>query len=148
MKVKDLIPGQLQVRRRRERPLPVMITSMVSMFLLTALTIGCVAPYREGDMLPGKIIKLTNGVVFPMYIAYSYGTGRMTATDPETGEVFEGTYTGVRDGFSNTATATAVLLGTNGTVLNIRMKIQIGNPPVGYGEGEDNKGRKYHIQLP
>jgi hypothetical protein len=140
-----------------------------SLFLL----VGCVSPdpHPVGSMLPGKIICLSDGKTFPMEIqlsSISHPTGKMTATDPSTSENFSGTYTcmvetkTIQDsrptflGAQETKTSlevsdvvpgVAVLVGDKGTVLNIKMTIKAGNPPIGYGNAEDNKGKKYTIQF-
>ncbi len=140
---------------------------------LAVLMAGCATGYnrggRVGDMLSGKIIRLSTGLILPMQIQLSRnGAGQMTATNPKTGELFDGTYRAISENktiqysknsfwgntktetaqeVSNMVPASAVLIGNKGTVLNIQMKIQPGNPPIGYGEAQDNKGRKYSVQF-
>lgn len=128
-------------------------------------------PYPVGSMLPGSIVSVADGRIYPMEIqisSLSHPTGRMVATNPMTGEVLEGNYTAIvttnrtsvsRPGLlgpetsgyatevSSTAPAQATLVGNQGTVLTLRMQIQAGNPPVGIGEGEDNNGRRYTVQF-
>ncbi len=141
--------------------------------LFAILLSGCAVghSYVAGTMIPGRIVSLSSGIIYPMQIQLSQGSGKMTATNPTTGEYFEGTYTAVvgtrytqysKETFWGTETtqkaietntavpASAVLVGNKGTVLNIKMLIQAGNQqrlPVGYGEAEDNKGEKYNIQF-
>lgn len=138
--------------------------------LFAILLSGCATgPVNyAGKMIPGRIVSLSDGRVYPMQIEVTQGSGKMTATNPTTGEYFEGTYTAVREtrqiqyskpGFlgaeetqtaveiSNTAPLSAVLVGNKGTVLNIKMQVQAGNPPIGYGDAEDNKGGKYNVQF-
>ena len=125
----------------------------ILMLAVVVLVGGC------ATMLPGKIISLSDGTTLPMQIQTSYGSGKMTAYNPKTGENFEGTYTGVFNTTysqasvwsggqtttgtlretSNSVPASAVLVGDKGTVLNIRMLIQAGWRPIGFGEAEDNK---------
>ncbi len=92
----------------------------------------------------------------------------MTATNLSTSENFSGTYTcmvetkTVQDSrptffgdqqtktsleLSDVVPGVAVLVGDKGTVLNIKMTIKAGNPPIGYGNAEDNKGKKYTLQF-
>ncbi len=137
--------------------------------LMAVIVSGCAAdPYSVGSMLPGRITCLSDGKVYPMEVEISYGSGSMTATDPNTGERFEGKYTAIldqrvtqhsRETFwgtedagqsvetSSVAQGSAVLVGDKGTVLNVKMHIKPGSPPIGYGEAEDNKGRKYNVQF-
>jgi hypothetical protein len=144
--------------------------NIVIAFALWAMLLnGCAAdPYAVGNMLPGRITCLSDGKVYPALVEISYGSGKMTATDPNTGEYFEGTYTAIldqrvtqhsRETFwgtenagqsvetSGVAQASAVLVGNKGTVLNIKMQVKPGSPPIGYGEAEDNKGKKYNVQF-
>ena len=136
---------------------------------LALLLGGCAVPTNQvGNMIPGRIVSLSKGTLLPMQIQLSYGTGTMNATNPVTGEHFEGNYTAIQDtksvqyskpGFlgdmethhsvesSTACPASAVLVGNKGTVMNIKMQIQAGNPPVGFGEAEDNKGEKYNVQF-
>jgi hypothetical protein len=101
-----------------------------------------------------------------MQIELSYGSGSMSATDPVTGEVFNGTYTAILEThviqhqstslFGSDATVTdtsgvaqgsAVLVGNKGTVLNLKLHIKPGTQPSGFGEAEDNHGKKYNVQF-
>ena len=136
----------------------------MKIFLVLVLCFGLVGC---STMLPGKIIALDDGSIMPVQIETSYGSGKMTALDPKSGENFEGTYTGVTESAfssssgmfgetnfnsntfttSNRAYAKAVLVGDKGRVLNINMAIQAGWRPIGFGEVEDNKGRKYSLQF-
>ena len=98
----------------------------------------------------------------------SHPTGTMTGIDPVTGEQFSGNYTFIvetkvvrqsQPGLlfdedtsravqtSNVAPGTAVLVGDKGTVINLTITAKAGSPPVGLGNGEDNKGRKYTLQF-
>lgn len=146
-----------------------------SIWVIPALVLvtGCFPPdpYPAGSMLPGKIICLADGKTLPMEIELtplSSPSGKMTAVDPVTQERFAGTYTcmvetkTVNDAvpnfwgaqqvktsvqMSNVVPGMAVLVGDKGTVLNIRMSIQAGRPPVGFGSAEDNKNNKYTLQF-
>ena len=133
----------------------------LTIFLMVLFISGC------STMLPGKIIALEDGSILPMQIQTSYGTGEMTAINPKTGENFKGTYTAVSSSAfsstngmmgkmpyndstvttSNKASSKAVLIGDKGTVLNIYMDIQAGWRPIGFGDAEDNKGKKYSVQF-
>ena len=119
-------------------------------------------------MLPGKIICLSDGTVFPAQVEITTGSGRMMATNPVTGEVFEGRYTALQENkihqnvdnsfwgngdtsqaveTSDVAHGSAVLVGNKGTVLNIKLEVKAGHPPIAYGEAEDNRGAKYNVQF-
>jgi type IV pilus biogenesis protein CpaD/CtpE len=139
--------------------------------ILAILLAGCATepdPYAMGNMLPGKIISLSDGTIFPAQAEISSGSGRMTATNPVTGEVFEGRYTAIQENkviqhvdnsfwgngdtsqaveTSDIAHGSAVLVGTKGTVLNIKLEVKAGHPPIAYGDGEDNTGKKYNVQF-
>lgn len=139
----------------------------IALFLVSLA--GCAAPtHQAGDMIPGRIISLSKGTLLPMQIQLSYGSGRMTAVNPATGESFEGNYTAIQDTkhvqysrptllgnqethqaveSSTSVPASAVLVGNKGTVLSIKMQIKAGNPPIGFGEAVDNKGDKYNVQF-
>jgi hypothetical protein len=140
-----------------------------SLLVLSLFLAGCAEdPYRAGSFIPGRIVSLSDGKILPMQIELSYGTGRMTAVNPETGEAFDGTYTAINEtkssevsrptffGDQETASETttsdiaqgsAVLVGNKGTVLSIKMQIKAGSPPIGFGEATDNAGKKYHVQF-
>jgi hypothetical protein len=139
----------------------------IAITLLALLLTACAAGgYAPGTMLPGKIISLSDGTTFPMQYEFAASSGAMTATNPVTGEYFQGTYTGIQETHvvqhteasfwgdtdqsvetSAVAQAAAVLVGNKGTVLNLKLHVKIGNPPSGFGEGEDNKGVKYNVQF-
>jgi hypothetical protein len=147
------------------------VMAIVTLFALVMPGCASNSSYKIGDMLPGKIISLSDGKILPMQIQLSSvrrPTAKMTASDPATGEQFDGNYTCIveskvvqhsRPGFlgdqntgqslevSNTCPCSAVLVGNKGTVLNTKMMITSGNPPLGTGDGEDNKGLKYAIQF-
>lgn len=149
------------------------ILAPFSIALVAALA-GCATaddPYGIGAMLPGKMISLSDGRTLPMRIEItpiSHPTGKLMASDPKTGEIFDGTYTcivgtkvvshsatdfwgaqqtGQSVEVSNVAPCTSVLVGNKGTVLNLKMMARAGHPPVGTGEAEDNKGKKYSVQF-
>lgn len=136
--------------------------------------LGCVSvpePYPVGSMMPGKIFSLSDGRTIQTMIEISpasHPAGRMTALDPKSSEAFDGSYTCVLgstvverqqyDGWggsqtvqsvetSNVAPCTAVLVGNKGLVLNIQMTVRAGNPPVGTGTADDNRGRKYTLMF-
>ena len=137
--------------------------------ILAILLVGCATepdPYGIGSMLPGKIVSLSDGVVFPAQAEISTGSGRMTATNPVSGEVFEGRYTAIQENkviqhvdnsfwgngdtsqaveTSDIAHGSAILVGNKGTVLNIKMEVKAGHPPIAYGDAEDNNGKKYNV---
>lgn len=127
-------------------------------------------------MLPGKMYRLDNGAEWPFGIATSYGTGALTASDPQSGETFTGQYTGTYTGggssfetWSGTAfsggqmtvlngsgtvltpprnaTARGILRGSAGTVVEVYLDIRPGLRPTGHGMGQDNKGRRFQIQF-
>jgi len=143
----------------------------IAIIALAFLLAGCATepdPYGLGSMLPGKIVCLSDGTVFPAQVEITTGSGRMMATNPVTGEVFEGRYTALQENkihqnvdnsfwgngdtsqsveISDIAHASAVLVGNKGTVLNIKMEVKAGHPPIAFGEAEDNKGVKYNVQF-
>ena len=121
-------------------------------------------------MLHGQMFRLDNGAQWPFGIQTSYGTGKLTASDPQTGETFEGQYTGVYHGGGrgfgtafnaqlmttttfqtftppSNATARGILRGNRGTVIQIFLDIRPGLIPKGHGQGIDNKGRQYQLQF-
>jgi hypothetical protein len=121
-----------------------------------------------GQMLPGTIAS-ADGVSLPFEIETSYGSGKVRATHPSTGEAFSGTYVGVREvktafvssaatatgtpAFgtaaiaSNLANANATLRGDRGSVLQCVMQIQAGLRPRGIGRCQDNHGKSYQLQF-
>jgi len=139
------------------------------LFALSLVLCGCATdPYPAGSFLPGRIVSLADGKILPAQAEISSGSGKLTATDPVTGEVFDGRYTAIqetttsqvtRPGFlfddetgqevktSDVAQASAILVGNKGTVINIKMTVKAGSPPIAYGEGTDNKGNKYNVQF-
>ena len=135
--------------------------------LLALLLCGCATEgYKYGDMLPGRIISLADGTTLAMQVELTSGSGKMIATNPVTGEILQGNYTAVLEtkvhthqsnslfGSDDTSTetgdvaeGTAILVGNKGTVLNLKLHVKVGNPPTGFGDGEDNKGVKYNVQF-
>ncbi|MDR3528583.1 MAG: hypothetical protein P4L57_15035 [Rhizomicrobium sp.] len=135
--------------------------------LLAVLLCGCASEgYQPGTMLPGRIVCLADGTTLAMQYELTSGSGKMIATNPVTGEVLQGNYTAVLETKVRTHQATslfgsddtsvdttdvadgsAVLVGNKGTVINLKLHVKVGNPPTGYGDGEDNKGVKYNVQF-
>ena len=142
--------------------------------VVALLLAGCATgpdPFAPGTMIPGKLTALNDGHVIPVQIEItpmSRPTGMVSGTDPVTGEQFNGNYTFVvetkvvqqsQPGLlfdeqtsqavqtSDVAPGTAVLVGNKGTVINLAITAKAGRPPVGYGNGEDNKGKKYALQF-
>ncbi|WP_372839946.1 hypothetical protein [Phaeovulum sp.] len=135
---------------------------------MLALTACATVPNTFGTMIPGTLTSLSDGAVLPMEIEVTTGSGKITATDPRNGEVFAGTYTAMMETqvlqhsqqtflgpqvtgqtvqTSGLAVGSAVLVGNMGRVLNVTMKIKPGNPPHGFGEATDNRGKKYNLQF-
>ncbi|WP_227075580.1 hypothetical protein [Acidocella sp. KAb 2-4] len=133
---------------------------------------GCAVPQSPtSEYIPGRIVSVADGKIMPVQIqlsTFDNPTGKMVATDPVSGEVLDGNYTAFpattytqashptlfgnettvsTQQVSDTVPASATLVGNKGTVIVIKMQIKAGNPPVGFGEGEDNKGRKYTLQF-
>src|SRR4051812_46366850 len=99
---------------------------------------GCAAMFfvvsGGGRMVDGRMYSLDDGSIMPMQIEVTMGHGKMNAVNPKTGEKFEGTYAGVRQGqtttvggavggtpvsaygqtHANVADATATLIGDRG----------------------------------
>jgi hypothetical protein len=135
--------------------------------LLAVLLCGCATEgYEYGAMLPGRIVSLADGTTLAMQYEFSSRTGKMIATNPVTSETFQGTWTAVQETHvrthqdnslfgsddtsvdtSDVADGSAVLVGNKGTVLNLKLHVKAGNPPSGFGDGEDNKGVKYNVQF-
>ena len=139
-----------------------------------ALLAGCATtpdPYGIGAMLPGTMISLSDGRTLPMQIEISpmdHPSGKLKASDPAAGEQFNGTYTcilskkliqsshptlfgdesdGVAVEISDTAPCSGVLVGDKGTILNVKFTAKAGHPPIGTGDVEDNRGKKYTLQF-
>jgi len=133
------------------------------------LLLGC-ATVKTVRMLPGKMYSLKDGTEMTFAAQFSYGTGILTAYNPVTSENFTGQYTGIYTdggvtqtehtnslGFStgtyttqtaaNHAKIKGILKGDKGTIITIEMDIQTGDNPKGIGEGTDNYGVHYQIQL-
>jgi len=125
-------------------------------------------------MLPGNIIA-EDGDVLDFQIEVAKRSGKVTASNPKTGEKFSGTYVGLLErvtGFStgyaqasgmggsinasgfgsstvgsNIGNATAFLKGTNGTTLNCEMQIEVGLNPHGIGQCADQSEGRYRLQF-
>ena len=133
------------------------------------LLLSC-ATVKTVRMLPGKMYSLKDGTEMTFAAQLSSGTGILTAYNPVTGENFTGQYTGIYTdggvtqtehtnslGFStgtyttqtaaNHAKIKGILKGDKGTIITIEMDIQTGDNPKGIGEGTDNYGVHYQIQL-
>lgn len=144
-----------------------LVTSAAVCMLLSA----CVTP---GQMLPGNIVA-EDGDVLDFQIEVAKRSGKVAASNPRTGEQFNGTYVGILErvtsfstgyaqasgmggsvtasGFgsasagSNIANATAFLKGNKGTTLNCEMQIEAGLNPHGIGQCADQHGGKYRLQF-
>ena len=63
---------------------------------LCAVVCACLLAGCVGTMLPGKLYSLGDApTVLEFQIEISFGTGKITAKNPKTGESFDGQYTGV-----------------------------------------------------
>lgn len=128
---------------------------------LVILLSGCV-----GRMLPGAMYDLKDGTQLDFSIQTSRGTGKMTAYNPQTGESFNGLYSGSFRGggvamasvgttggnvlaFSppTGANASGILRGSQGTVIAIYLDINPGFRPTGHGTGQDNQGNRYQVHF-
>lgn len=125
-------------------------------------------------MIPGRMYRLSDGTEFEFSAERSSGTGMMLATNLKTGERLAGRYTGmyVNGGQSQTtsvdmwgntvgsvtnstpptkAIAKGILRGDQGTVISVSLDINVSfDPnvnPTAFGEGKDNKGASYQIQI-
>ena len=124
--------------------------------------------------IKGKMTRLSDGLVFPFEIEkiFGSGTGKIRATDPQTGQIYEGTYSGaihgggyksatVYDKYSRPlgtvsgwerptgADAEGVMTG-GGKVFELYLDIVPGNlivNPKGHGPARDNAGERYLIQF-
>jgi len=144
---------------------------IITTIKLTVLALSSVFLAACGTMLPGTMYSLDSGVEMPFEIETSRSTGSLKATNPETGEIFTGQYTGkftgggysqgtIRTASASTgisrfqsftpptgANARGILKGDQGTVISIYLDITPGFRPTGFGEGVDNKGVEYQIQF-
>lgn len=105
-------------------------------------------PTLAGSMIPGKLYSLADGSVITCNLELSTGQGKIEAINPKTGEVFAGHYTVifVSDLMGR---GRGMMKGNKGTVIFLSIEFSKGtvwNLPVGYGDGEDNKGFKYQYQ--
>jgi len=138
--------------------------SRIVLFLAALALAAC------GTAIRGKIYDLDDATILGFEIERSYGTGEMRATNPKTGEKFQGQYTGTYNGGGmstsqvtnwqtgqsatvntfhrpTSANAGGVLIGDKGTVIEIFLTIRPGLVPKGHGTGQDNKGRRYQVQF-
>lgn len=138
--------------------------------LVTAIVLAGCAPL--GSFLDGRVYSLERGIALPMKIEVTRGVGQISASDPETGERFQGTYVAIQDSkqasilggtltpqgqfVPTVATASsggglastmATMIGDKGTVLDCRMLIQPGWRPRGAGTCIDNRGGRYNLQF-
>ena len=129
--------------------------------LLTLAISGC------SLMLPGTMDGLDNSEKFSFEIEKSFGTGKMTAKNLDTGEEFTGSYTARYSDLStaqkqflasgitsftsfirpNHATGQGILLGNKGTKILIYLSITPGIRPTGTGTGVDADGNTYWVQF-
>jgi hypothetical protein len=132
---------------------------------LIHILIAVAAIFLSGcaSFLDGKIYSLERAIVLSMKIEVTHGGGQISASDPQTGEQFQGTYVGIRDssvaaafagsspafavGSRNQVPAMATMIGDKGTVLDCRMLIQAGWRPRGMGTCTDNKEGRYSLQF-
>lgn len=129
----------------------------IPLLLLSLTLVGC-----AGKMLPGRIYAAETGRTIQFQIQTSYGNGKMSAADPQTGEVFEGEYSGTTTGqaavFGNIgnesvtliqpptgANARGILVGDKGTTIRIYFEIKPGLRPTGHGVGQDQDGNEYEV---
>ncbi|WP_404422974.1 hypothetical protein [Nibricoccus sp. IMCC34717] len=127
--------------------------------LMCLALVGCV-----GIPLKGRMYDVQTGEQMEFVIHTSFGNGKMTASDPRTGETFEGEYSGIIDrsgvvtGTVNNkpvllhtgnghANARGILRGSKGTVIQVVLDIKPGARPRGNGEGVDQRGNRYQIHF-
>lgn len=150
-----------------------LIALLVFIFALSA---GAQTPEKKKEWkgIKGTMTRLSDGQVFPFEIQkiMGSGTGKVKATDPQSGQVYEGTYSGalrgggfksatVYDKYSRplgtingwerptSADAEGVMTGA-GKVFEIYLDIVPGNlfvNPKGRGPAIDNSGERYLIQF-
>ncbi|SEL25799.1 hypothetical protein SAMN05216387_107103 [Nitrosovibrio tenuis] len=118
---------------------------------------GCV-----GTMLPGRMYASPNGQILKFEIETSYGQGKMTAFNDQTGEKFTGEYSAMHRGqgmtFGNVgrsnvtlfqpptgANGQGVLVGDQGTMIRVYLEIRPGLRPTGHGSGVDQNGGRYEL---
>jgi len=130
--------------------------SLIGVFAAIVLS-GCV-----GTMLPGRMYASPSGQILQFEIETSYGQGKMTAFNDQTGEKFTGEYSAIRRGGgmmlgnagnSNvtllqpplSANGQGVLVGDKGTMIRLYLEIKPGLRPTGHGTGTDEEGRRYEV---
>ena len=112
------------------------------LFVAAVLIICSSAMASGGKMIPGYLYLLKDGTQLSCAIEYSTGQGKKEASNPKTGEIFTGLYTGVFI-TDNYAECKGVMTGDKGTVIFLTMKINVGSSPFGFGDGIDNNDNKY-----
>lgn len=112
----------------------------ISIIILFMMLSAC------GSMLNGEITRTSDGLVLPMKIEISTGTGAMSAVNTQTGEIYKGHYTAVRGAKPyDPARTRAVLNGDQGGTLDVIMEILPGIRPTGTGTASDQYGNNYHV---
>lgn len=134
-----------------------MIFKGILIVVTAALLAAC-----AGTMLPGRMYASPDGQVLQFSIETSYGNGRMTAYNDQTGERFTGEYSAFYRGqgamFGNVggsnvtlfqpptgANGQGVLVGDKGTMIKLYLEIKPGLRPTGHGTGMDQGGRSYEV---
>ena len=97
----------------------------LSCLFAAALLTGC-----AGGMLQGSMYRLDNGAQWPFGIQTSYGTGNLTASDPQSGESFTGQYTATARGGGNSfGTVNGMSRSMSGQMISTTGTVQTYSPP-------------------
>jgi hypothetical protein len=164
--------NQVQYRSNPMKKLIVFIILMSLMFAGCA-----VAPPPQTDqiiMIPCSMFSLKDGTEFVFAVEYKFKNGIMTARNLTTGEEFHGNYTAIfpprelsKSTYQNVwggnagsvttttnntrGTGKGILIGDKGTVISVTMDIiptyNRSIFPSGFGEGRDNNGTQYQLQI-
>lgn len=150
---------------------------IILIMFMSVIFSGCAVtpPLESGPiMIPGSMFNLKDGTKFTFAMEYRFNNGIMTASNPTTGEAFNGNYTAIFDdgqvskgtyqnqwgghtgSVTTTTTATrgtgkGILRGDKGTIISVTMDIKPTYSrsilPSGFGEGTDNNGGQYQLLI-
>lgn len=130
--------------------------------LFACVLTGVILSGCAGTMLPGRMYASPSGQLLQFAIETSYGQGKMTASNAQTGEEFTGEYSAIRRGGGMTlgnaghsnvtlfhvptsANGQGVLIGNKGTMISLYLEIKPGLRPTGHGTGADQNNVRYEV---